>query len=108
MSKRRPIIERLLSGQEYDLAKIDDEIDAWHEAETDLQLHEWLGLTREEYALYVEMPASIRVILAARHQKVPLKELMGATPGTALLAARGATAAEVKDLRKWLIATRRL
>jgi hypothetical protein len=108
MSSKRCIIERLLSGEEYDLRKIDEEIEAWHEADTDLQLHEWLGLTREEYALYIEKPASIRVILAARHQNVPLKQLMSAGTDKVLLAARGATATEIDDLRKWLSTTGRL
>lgn len=28
---------------------LDDAIDAWHEDSTELSLHEWLGLTDEEY-----------------------------------------------------------
>ena len=53
MSRKRSIVERLLSGEEYDLTRIDDEIDAWHEADTTISLHEWLGLTSDEYQLYV-------------------------------------------------------
>lgn len=34
--------------------RIEDKIDAWHEAETSLLLHEWLGMSRSEYALFVE------------------------------------------------------
>ena len=54
MSEKRPIVERFLSGEECDLTRIDGEIDAWHETETTIPLHEWLGLTLEEYQLYVE------------------------------------------------------
>jgi len=108
MSKKCSIVERLLSGEESDLTRIDDEIDAWHEAETAIPLHEWLGLTPDEYQLYVEKPASIRIILAARHHNRPLKELLGAKDATSLIAARGASPAEVTELRKWLKATGRL
>ena len=108
MSEKRPIVERFLSGEECDLTRIDGEIDAWHEMETTIPLHEWLGLTLEEYQLYVEKPASIRVILAARHHNRPLKDLLSAKNAAALIAARGASAAEVAELRTWLKATGRL
>ena len=108
MSSKRSIVERLLSGEECELSRIDDEIDAWHEADTTIPLHEWLGLTADEYQLYVEKPASIRIILAARHQNRSLEELLAAKDATSLIAARGASPAEVTELRRWLKATGRL
>ena len=108
MSRKRSIVERLLSGEEYDLTRIDDEIDAWHEADTTIPLHEWLGLTQDEYQLYVEMPASIRIILAARHQNRSLKELLTGNDANSFIAARGASVEEMTALRKWLKATGRL
>jgi hypothetical protein len=42
MSKKRPIIERLLLGEEYDLAKVEEEVDEWHKAKSDLELHGWV------------------------------------------------------------------
>jgi hypothetical protein len=108
MSSKRSIVERLLSGEECDLSRIDDEIDAWHEADTTIPLHEWLGLTADEYQIYVEKPAAIRIILAARHHNRSLKELLAAKDATSLIAARGASTAEMTELRKWLKGTRRL
>ena len=108
MSSRRSIVERFLSGEGCDLTKIDDEIGAWHEADTTVPLHEWLGLTSDEYQLYVEKPVSIRIILAARQHNRSLKELLSARDSPKLIAARGASAAEVTELRKWLKATGRL
>ena len=107
MSRKHPIVERLVSGEECDLTRIDDEIDAWHEADTNIPIHEWLGFTPDEYELYVEMPASIRIILAARHQHRSLKELL-ASNASSLVAAHGASAAEMTALRKWLKGTGRL
>ena len=108
MSSKRSIVERFLSGEECDLTRIDDEIDAWHEADTTMPLHEWLGLTPDEYQLYVEKPASIHIILAARHQNRSLRELLAAKDATSLIAARGASPAEETELRRWLKATGRL
>jgi hypothetical protein len=56
----------------------------------------------------VEKPASIRIILAARYQNRSLKELLAVKDATSLLAARGASPAEVTELRKWLKSTGRL
>ena len=108
MSRKRSIVERFLSGEECDLTRVDDEIDAWHEADTTVPLHEWLGFTLDEYQLYVEMPASIRIILAARRQSRSLKELLSGNDANSLIAARGASVEETMALRKWLKATGRL
>lgn len=35
-------------------ARIDAAIDAWHESDTVLELHEYLGMTEEQYAAFVE------------------------------------------------------
>lgn len=45
---------------------IDDFVDAWHEGGTGMPLSTFLGMTREEYALWVEKPASLNIILEAR------------------------------------------
>ena len=108
MSSKRSIVDRLLSGEECDLSRIDDEIDAWHEADTTVPLHEWLGLTPDEYQLYVERPASIRIILAARRENRSLEELLAENDANSLIAAHGASVAELTALRKWLKATGRL
>ena|SRR5712691_8599561 len=108
MSSKRSIVGRLLSGEECELSRIDDEIDAWHEADTTMPLYEWLGFTPDEYQLYVEMPVSIHIILAARHQNRSLKELVAENDANSLIAAHGASVAELAALRKWLKATGRL
>jgi hypothetical protein len=107
-SQQRPIIDRLLAGEEYDLTKVDDEIRAWHEGDDSRQLHDRLGFSSAEYALFVERPESLRYILAARHEDVPVEKLLAAPRDTLLLAARGATREEVEGLRQWLRSTGRL
>lgn len=42
--------------------EIDDKIDAWHNSDSELKLHEYLGWTWDEYRAYVEkttLPARI-------------------------------------------------
>lgn len=34
----------------------DDKIDEWHEGDSDLPLHEYLGLTKEQYMLWLRKP----------------------------------------------------
>lgn len=48
--------DRYRNGQQIDIL---DEIDAWHEDAKGLELHEYLGLTREQYARWVEDPSSL-------------------------------------------------
>lgn len=32
-----------------------DAVDAWHDSDSDLELHEWLGMTLDEYRNLVEL-----------------------------------------------------
>jgi hypothetical protein len=66
MSDHVPFIERVLAGEIADLDAIDDDIAAWHDSATVLPLHEWLGMTDDEYTLFVERRDALRVIVAAR------------------------------------------
>ncbi len=34
--------------------ELQDRVDAWHAADTEMSLPEWLGMTDEEYARWVE------------------------------------------------------
>lgn len=46
--------------------EIDDYVDAWHDGEPALPLHEFLGMTPAEYQLWVQAPAILPLILDAR------------------------------------------
>lgn len=45
---------------------IDDFVEAWHGGTSREDVWDFLGLTRDEYARWVEEPKSINVILEAR------------------------------------------
>jgi hypothetical protein len=110
MSRATTFVDLVLAGEVLDPEQaIEDWIERWHAAETESLVHEWLGLTREEYALYVERPQFLRAIFAARHLGIPLsKTLEVAADQAAGLAARGVPSSEVPALRKWLEQTGRL
>jgi len=107
MSRRVTFIERLLSGAEVDLDAIDDAIDAWHSSGESCELHEWLGMSRDEYDLFVERPESLRLILLGRQHARNPRELLRAMDDNAI-AARGTSASEVARIREWLKSTGRL
>jgi len=60
-------IERALAGEVLEPDKeIYDAVDAWHDdPDAELSLHAYLGMTDEEYALWLEKPALLRTILAS-------------------------------------------
>lgn len=64
MSKRQTFMDRALSGEIEDPEEIvSNYIGEWHESATALPLHRWLGFTQEEYALFVEKPEFLPILL---------------------------------------------
>jgi len=50
---------------------IDDWIDAWNEAETDIELHETLGLTFDQYRLWVSQHQSFSSLIGIKQADKP-------------------------------------
>lgn len=91
------------------LRKIDDYVDAWHEGKAgqDEALHEFLGMSEEEYALWVERPEVLPFIVIARRSGQTVQEIILEAEHQPM-AARAANAAEARQLHDWLLATHRL
>jgi hypothetical protein len=51
---------------------IDDFIDNWHDNDSGETLHDYLGLTWQEYSLWVSDASYLSLILSARHRNRPL------------------------------------
>jgi hypothetical protein len=100
-------MDRLLSGRAL-LGEVDDYVDAWHSDPSTEDLHSYLGMTWDEYSVWVEKPRSLRLIVAARDRDRPLPELMETTHDYALAARGGLSEGEVRDMRSWLQETGRL
>ena len=64
-----------LSGEAF-AHEIDDFVDAWHDGNDPRTLSDFLGMTDEEYAIWVERPETLREILNARQQSLPHKKMI--------------------------------
>lgn len=63
----KTFIEAYLAG-EASLDNLDAYIEFWHTHDTGNKLHEFLGLTSEEYARWLKSGAELQDILAARKE----------------------------------------
>lgn len=104
MSKR--YVDRVLDGSAL-WTDVDDYVAAWHEGDSDESLPEFLGLTQDEYALWLEQPQALRLILAAKEHEEPVEELL-AEANEYALAARGLSRGDIRSVRAWLQKTGRL
>ena len=86
---------------------IDDYVQRWHDERPQDELHEFLGFTSDEYALWVEQPRALRLIIAARERHQPVQELVTEADQHAF-AARGLDQQDVRVVRRWLQQTGRL
>jgi hypothetical protein len=100
-------MDRLLAGEAL-LDEIDDYVAEWHDGPSSEELHAHLGLTWEEYALWVEQPNVLRLIVAARARERPVAEMLAHAQDYALAARGGLSEKEVRSMRTWLQETGRL
>jgi hypothetical protein len=110
-AKNKSFVESVLSG-DAGINEIDDYIEAWHSlpddsSEAGQELHEFLGMTWDEYRLWVERPESIRFTLAARKAGRSVGEVLAAVR-TAGVAARSSEAEEAEQVLDWLIERKRV
>lgn len=111
MSSARPFVARALEGDVLDLREVDEDVKRWHESTGPAcPLHEWLGMTHAEYALWVERPAILKYILQARKYGIPLPQHLASIESfqSAPRIAARAPKAEVGSLVEWLRSTGRL
>lgn len=62
-------IQNCLSGDAL-LNEIDNYIDKWHDGDSELPLHTYLGMTWNEYAVWIESPAQLSFIIASHKPTV--------------------------------------
>ncbi len=58
-------LEKVLTGKAQ-LDEIDDYVERWHLSSSRLELHEYLGLSLQEYSKWVEDPESIKKLIPKR------------------------------------------
>jgi hypothetical protein len=99
-------IDLVLAGRAR-ASDIEDFVDAWHDAPEGsvvaaTQLHDYLGLTWDEYRLWVERPESLRFVLAARRAGQPVEAVLRQI-SIAGAAARSSDPTESAKVLRWLI-----
>jgi hypothetical protein len=87
--------------------QIDDYIDAWHNSDTREPIYRFLGMTEDEYSLWVENDLFLKHILFARKKKIPFNELIAWDDGKKL-AARASSRDEAQAILDWLKRTGRI
>jgi hypothetical protein len=101
-------VEQCLQG-EATLDDIEDFVEAWHQSDDERELHEYLGLTWEEYALSVERPQALRFVLFSKRFGVPLDRALAEYPvEREPVVARARSEAEAREVLEWLKKTGRL
>ncbi|MGZ0708693.1 hypothetical protein ACWPKO_10180 [Coraliomargarita sp. W4R53] len=93
-------LDLVLNGEEFDFA-IDDYIDKWHDLPCAPEpLHDYLGMTLDEYNLWVENSDSLSQILYRRTMKsdMPVSDLKEMH----LMAARSTSKHDPSVLTEWL------
>lgn len=78
MSERQTFID-LCTARTVQPDAIDDFIDRWHEAPAGQELHDFLGMTNEEYALWLRVPDLLPQIISARRSGKQLDEVVAQT-----------------------------
>jgi hypothetical protein len=54
--------------------EIEDFVEAWHASDSELEVHEYLGMSFEEYSLWVTDPDMLDIIIGARYRDKSLRE----------------------------------
>jgi hypothetical protein len=62
-------IQNCIRGEAF-LSEVDNYIDQWHNSETDMPLHTFLGMSKQEYALFVQDEIYLTSIVTAHKEKV--------------------------------------
>jgi hypothetical protein len=94
-------IDLLLAGDAL-LEEVDDYVELWHESGGEETLAAFLGMTDEEYALWAPSPDALAQIVRARHQRIPLSEVVNDNYSELRAAARGGEARKARQLSVWL------
>ena len=101
---KRSFLEQYLNGEVLS-EDIDDFVDSWHENPSGIEIYEFLGMSREEYSLWLGNPETLPQIARARRTGVPLDVALRAALEDIPIAARSADAIRVKRLMRWLART---
>lgn len=73
MCSQPTFLDDVLTGK-VEPGAIDGFIDRWHDAPNGRELHDYLGMTREEYSLWFRVPDALSYLIKARREAMPLND----------------------------------
>jgi len=73
MSSETTFLDLCLAGR-VTPDKVDDFVDRWHETPGGRELHDYLGMTTEEYSPWLRVPDALPYIIAARREMTSLAD----------------------------------
>lgn len=91
-------IEDCLNGNAL-MSEIDDYIDNWHESDSKLSISDFLGMTKKEYALFLEDESYLATIITAHKNNDNIVTIM---KEHLAMAARSDDSNKAIKLQKWL------
>jgi hypothetical protein len=94
-------LQMYLNGKVLD-EDIDDYVAQWHSNPGNQELYEFLGLTRDEYSLWLRDPDVLPYIALARRDHKPLTEVIASAVKEIPMAARSSDAVKISRLKHWL------
>ena len=97
----RSFLDLYLNGEAL-AEEIDDFVDRWHSNPGQSEIYDFLGMSKQEYSLWLRDPDSLPHIARARRSNLPLRVVVEMEVNGLPLAARGADAPKVKRLLQWL------
>jgi hypothetical protein len=94
-------INKCISGDAF-LDEIDLHVEKWHEGKEGdgLELHDYLGMTWDEYSLWGSRPSILPHIVNARKKNISLDNELKLSVGS--LAARASSESEASRMMTWL------
>jgi hypothetical protein len=101
MSKDVSFLDQLMAGLVMS-DQIDDFVDHWHEGATGQPIHQFLGMTAEEYSLWVQDPDALATIARARRYEISLAQAVNDNTSELKMAARSGDGLKLKRLQAWL------
>lgn len=81
------------------MSEIDDYIQKWHNDDVSEVLHVFLGMSKKEYALFVEDDSYLGLIISAHRDKIDIELIIR---DEISMAARSDNVAKSKRLQQWL------
>jgi hypothetical protein len=81
------------------MSEVDDYIAEWHEGAQNINLHDYLGMSKKEYALFVEDENYLGIIISAHKDNTNVASIIRAEMS---MVARSDNPNKSKRMQKWL------